>query len=263
MKCSICGREELLPFKCKYCGGYYCAEHRLPEKHNCLGAIAASSPYEKELKEVKMKMRAESEALRAIARRRSLTEFGHIMVSVILVALVGTSLIGYSSYIFMRPHIVLIYLAGFTLSYLLHELAHRIVARRNNVKAYFKLDPIGSLLTLVSALPMLPIKFISPGAVVLSTPTTMKVVGSVAYWGPATNLILSIILYILSSVLKTLLMPLEVYNILMVLAKFNAFISLFNLIPLGPFDGLKIIRWSMIRWATLFSPSLILLIFTW
>ncbi|RLI75320.1 rhomboid family intramembrane serine protease [Archaeoglobales archaeon] len=37
MKCDICGKKEYLPFKCKYCGGTFCIEHRLPEKHNCVG----------------------------------------------------------------------------------------------------------------------------------------------------------------------------------------------------------------------------------
>lgn len=26
-----------MPFKCKRCGGYFCANHRLPENHNCPG----------------------------------------------------------------------------------------------------------------------------------------------------------------------------------------------------------------------------------
>lgn len=34
-KCDICGQEELMPFKCRYCGGTYCANHRLPERHDC------------------------------------------------------------------------------------------------------------------------------------------------------------------------------------------------------------------------------------
>ncbi|MCD6493116.1 MAG: rhomboid family intramembrane serine protease [Archaeoglobaceae archaeon] len=37
MKCDVCGKEVYLPFKCKYCGGTFCSEHRLPEKHNCIG----------------------------------------------------------------------------------------------------------------------------------------------------------------------------------------------------------------------------------
>lgn len=26
-----------MPFKCKFCGGLYCGEHRLPETHECIG----------------------------------------------------------------------------------------------------------------------------------------------------------------------------------------------------------------------------------
>lgn len=36
-KCDFCGRYELLPFHCKYCGGSYCSSHRLPESHSCAG----------------------------------------------------------------------------------------------------------------------------------------------------------------------------------------------------------------------------------
>ncbi|MBO8181353.1 MAG: rhomboid family intramembrane serine protease [Archaeoglobus sp.] len=36
-KCDFCGKEEYLPFECRYCGGKFCAEHRLPEAHNCEG----------------------------------------------------------------------------------------------------------------------------------------------------------------------------------------------------------------------------------
>lgn len=33
-KCEICGKTGIL-FKCKYCGGIFCAEHMLPPNHNC------------------------------------------------------------------------------------------------------------------------------------------------------------------------------------------------------------------------------------
>ncbi len=36
-KCDVCGKRELLPFKCRYCGGTFCSDHRLPENHNCPG----------------------------------------------------------------------------------------------------------------------------------------------------------------------------------------------------------------------------------
>jgi len=35
--CPVCGEDELMPFVCHYCGGSFCIDHRLPEKHNCPG----------------------------------------------------------------------------------------------------------------------------------------------------------------------------------------------------------------------------------
>ena len=26
-----------MPFKCRRCGGFFCAKHRLPENHDCVG----------------------------------------------------------------------------------------------------------------------------------------------------------------------------------------------------------------------------------
>ncbi len=36
-RCDVCGEEVTLPYKCRYCGGNFCAEHRLPENHDCDG----------------------------------------------------------------------------------------------------------------------------------------------------------------------------------------------------------------------------------
>lgn len=36
-KCEVCGRELLL-YKCKYCGGTFCNEHRSQEDHSCPGS---------------------------------------------------------------------------------------------------------------------------------------------------------------------------------------------------------------------------------
>jgi membrane associated rhomboid family serine protease len=35
--CNICGKKEVLPYRCKFCGEMFCSEHRLPENHYCLG----------------------------------------------------------------------------------------------------------------------------------------------------------------------------------------------------------------------------------
>lgn len=38
LKCEHCGAEVELPFKCNYCGKYFCETHRLLENHNCPNA---------------------------------------------------------------------------------------------------------------------------------------------------------------------------------------------------------------------------------
>lgn len=37
-ECDFCGKEVTLPFKCPFCTGRFCDEHRLPENHECLNA---------------------------------------------------------------------------------------------------------------------------------------------------------------------------------------------------------------------------------
>ena len=36
-KCTKCGQNVTMPFKCKYCGSLFCDDHRLPERHACDG----------------------------------------------------------------------------------------------------------------------------------------------------------------------------------------------------------------------------------
>jgi hypothetical protein len=34
-KCEYCGDMIFFPFECNFCGGKFCAKHRLPENHSC------------------------------------------------------------------------------------------------------------------------------------------------------------------------------------------------------------------------------------
>ncbi len=44
-KCSKCGIEVYMPFVCNYCGESFCANHRLPENHNCKNIHQALPPH--------------------------------------------------------------------------------------------------------------------------------------------------------------------------------------------------------------------------
>ncbi len=43
-ECDACGKQENMPYQCGHCGGTYCAEHRLPEAHDCPGLDNWSDP---------------------------------------------------------------------------------------------------------------------------------------------------------------------------------------------------------------------------
>ncbi|MHA1651875.1 MAG: AN1-type zinc finger domain-containing protein, partial [Candidatus Helarchaeota archaeon] len=44
-KCTKCGKEVYMPFICNYCGNAFCADHRLPENHNCKNIHEALPPH--------------------------------------------------------------------------------------------------------------------------------------------------------------------------------------------------------------------------
>jgi hypothetical protein len=55
--CNYCLEPYAFPFKCHRCGGWYCQEHRLPERHDCpgLGKTVATAEYKVKEKEKKKK----------------------------------------------------------------------------------------------------------------------------------------------------------------------------------------------------------------
>jgi len=49
-QCKHCGKVVDLPFKCDFCGKYYCLEHRPPENHDCL-MFSSRTPLEEKIYE--------------------------------------------------------------------------------------------------------------------------------------------------------------------------------------------------------------------
>ncbi len=81
--------------------------------------------------------------------------------------------------------------------------------------------------------------------------------GKISIAGPATNIAQAIIYFIILIITPaSLLGYLAGYGI-----EINAFLALFNLIPFGVFDGMKIFNWDKRAWAAAALTAGLLLLF--
>ncbi|MCS7142968.1 MAG: hypothetical protein NZ920_04125 [Aigarchaeota archaeon] len=261
MKCSFCEKDEPLPYYCSYCRRYHCSEHRLPENHNCDGirimrvTVQEGPRLHKEYPRSQgraMSLQVSSVRFRTFHFDR--TEVIHLLIGCGLITVAGISLIGSpgasSDLFFLTAFGV-----AFAASFLVHELAHKYVAINYGHTAHFRLSLFGVLITALTAL--LPIKFLAPGAVMVAGSSHHRVLAKIAAAGPVTNLIISgvIALYlILIGVSGGGSLSLTGVRMLGYL---NALLALFNLVPFGPLDGLKVLTGRPRVWILLFALSLL------
>jgi Zn-dependent protease len=254
MKCQKCQKEVFLPFRCPYCGGYFCPEHRLPEAHECPNMESARAPKEETRMPIIQKQKSYEYTVTYLpvqtTRKKvyfSMKEVKHLTIAALLVSGIGLSSAIYLMELNSLAFFVLIILASF----FIHEIAHKIVAQREGLWAEFRLTFTGALLTLLSMLSPF-FKIISPGAVMISGFADKERLGKIAIAGPMTNIALSTSFFAIA-----FLYPQN--NLIFAIgAAFNAWIALFNLIPFGIFDGFKIFLWNKKVWASAFTASLIL-----
>ena len=260
MKCATCGVEVDLPFKCNYCEHFYCPEHRLPENHDCSetwrvkairSARANASPFQ---------LSTETRSTLIQPQRRTLKfskiETRHLIVGTALVTAAGVSFfVGSPLEVSLVGLVVATVL--FAMGFILHELSHKYVAQGYGLWAEFRLNMTGLLLTALSIVS--PLKFIAPGAVVISGLADKDKMGRTAFAGPMVNTIITASLLILLPIFRGGL----IYAALLYGAAINAFLALFNLIPFSVFDGKKVFTWNRQYWTVLFAVSATLTAYTY
>ena len=183
--------------------------------------------------------------LKAMKIKSSKTELLHLSIATLLVMAVGLSFNHYR-YISWQ------FLAVFVTAFLIHELAHKFLAQYYGSWAEFRAQLYGLIITAISALPIMPFKFIAPGAVMVGLSDKNKF-GRVALIGPMTNLIMGF-----GFLMSSYLFPYSPY--MYVGASFNAWIAMFNLLPFGVLDGQKIFDWNKVVWACTMVSTMALFI---
>ena len=139
--------------------------------------------------------------------------------------------------------------------FLVHELAHKVVAVRFGQIAEFRADYGMLFLAVVSSLA--GFIFAAPGAVYHRGRLTPREHGLIALAGPAVNVGLAVLflpLFFAGTLLRSEFLALVGSRGLMI----NLFLAAFNMIPFGPLDGKTVLGWSKPVFVGFFAPALVL-----
>ena len=271
MKCSVCGKEEALPFVCNYCGEVFCSEHRLPESHNCTGDLSrrpvaqgTSSSYSSEGSGYAGERARQPRTF----SRRELRDIAVAWVALgvaFTVAITGGLLSGFAGRlsVVVNGHVSAIsieltfVLALFTIGvgFVLHELMHKFVSERFGFKAEFRMWTSGLGFALISAL-IAGIVFAAPGATyIMGYGIKDRENGIISLAGPLTNVAIALLF------LPLLLVnggSVTLYEAGYLGSYFNFFLATFNMLPIFVLDGAKVWRWNKLLWVAVFVPLAII-----
>jgi Zn-dependent protease len=177
-------------------------------------------------------------------------EFRDLVISALVLALAfGIALSGGFG-AFQQPGVLVrvigMSLVAVSLGFILHELGHRLIARRFGYFAEYSMNTKGLMVALGCS--FFGFIFAAPGAVMIYPKAAAsgisnldrQKVGLISLAGPITNIGLAALFLVLDDILPTLLFTLG--------AQINIWLAVFNLIPFGPLDGAKILKWNKVIW---------------
>lgn len=151
------------------------------------------------------------------------------------------------------PMLLLISAVTCGIGFLLHELAHRVLARSYGAEAHFVADNGWLILSIVVAFAGFFIA--APGAVWHRGAITKQQSGMISLAGPVTNLVLAVLFLV-----PLLLLEMTgFWRILFYVGyTINAWLGLFNMLPFGPIDGAKVLNWSPLVFGITVAVAIVL-----
>ena len=188
-------------------------------------------------------------------------EIRDLIISFIVIALGFTILYSNGDY----SHVTLIFpivMIGVGAGFIFHELGHKFVAMHYGYYAEYELWPTGLLIALVSS--FFGFIFAAPGAVVIySQGMDEKTNGLISIAGPLVNIALGLIFFLILGSLGNYVYTETgaIVQLICVLGtRINFFLAAFNLLPIPPLDGSKVMSWSVPIWLITFAVAAILVL---
>jgi len=138
------------------------------------------------------------------------------------------------------------------IGFVAHEMAHKFTAMKYGFWAEFRKDNLMLLVAVVMAA-LVHVVFAAPGATMINGSPTREQYGKISAAGPFVNLLLCI---------PFLLFTLAGSGILALIGSFgwqiNAMLAAFNMLPVGPLDGKKVLAWNVPVFVALIAVSFLL-----
>ncbi|MFQ6127832.1 MAG: site-2 protease family protein [Thermoplasmata archaeon] len=180
--------------------------------------------------------------------RFSNIEIQQITISILVLAVAFTIVLSNpfspSSSITYIAIIFVISLIAVLTGFLLHELAHKVLAQKYGCWAEYRMSTFGLLFALITA--FFRFVFAAPGAVHISGYISKEQSGKISAAGPLTNAVVAG-LFIGIALLIAPLAPSLIF-IPAFIAFINTFLAFFNMLPFPPLDGSKVIAWNFVSY---------------
>jgi len=192
-------------------------------------------------------------------------EITHLLISMGVLTIAFSLLITRNNVVYglldgFRPSILpyglFLSFLGIVTAFFVHEMSHKFMAQKYGLWAEYRMFPQGLRLALLLGI-FTPIVFAAPGAVMFRGGSRTFETGQIAVAGPLANIIIAMIT--LPIYLFVLFEETMIAQIVAFICLINAFLATFNLLPFGPLDGVKIIRWNATVWTILFIIAIVTL----
>jgi Zn-dependent protease len=174
--------------------------------------------------------------------KTSKTEIKHILIAWLAISIAFTILIalhGRGWFGDLRIYSIFSISAvtiGF--AFILHELSHKFVAQRYGAWSEFRMEPRMLVFAILTA--FIGIVFAAPGAVMIFNPyLTKEENGKIAVAGPMMNVALAFLFIPLTFSASGILQIIGKFGVMI-----NAWLALFNMIPISVLDGKKVLSWD-------------------
>ncbi len=192
-------------------------------------------------------------------------EINHLIISMAVLTFVFSLLITRNNVIYgliygfnfsILPYGLVLSFLGIVTAFFFHEISHKLMAQKHGLWAEYRMYPQGLRLALFLGI-FTPIVFAAPGAVMFRGGSRNYETGLIAIAGPLANIIIALITFPLY--LFVLYEESMLGQIVGFICFINAFLALFNLLPFGPLDGMKVIRWNATAWIIILILSIVML----